>query len=286
MQSLSESMRHRISPVLPWLIAIAAIFTAGLDVAHGQATPGPVTTEAFGSPSFLVAPAWQPVDFNFFSAGISSFDEFNANARAVFPPPNHLPDAAVGLRPGAAHAPPYDTEVSQGVAAAGFVKKNVFNVNEFTGGQGVYLLWNVVATAGAPVGSSPDFAQGRIIPNSLFPITFEGDTLRNGSLFDPNWFATAPKLSEYAPPIAGDGYSHYPIPTAEAFEFQDTNPDPNINPQPGTDPTGSYIHMFTLTDTQGNDWRINAPFAVVPEPAAIALVVPAAAGLMRRRRGR
>jgi hypothetical protein len=272
-------------------VAVAAVSLSSLSThaARGQTAPGPVVATPFGSPGFVAIPTWQPVDFAFFSNPLASFDDFDHTAQLVFHEPQHLPAPFYGIKPGAAHAPPYDGEVSANVAAAGFTKKNVFTPAEFSGGRGVYLFWNVIATGSAPVGSSPDFAQGRIIPNGLFPIVFAGQTLRDGSLFDPNWAGSTPKLTGFDPPIADDGYSHFPVFTGEIFEFQDADPDPNVNPQPYSDPAGLYIHQFMLTDAQGNGWRIDAPFAVTPapEPASPTVVLLGGIGLMvggRRRR--
>jgi hypothetical protein len=278
----ASPIRSRTRP-LRYVLLIAACL---LSVAPGQAALGAVVTTPFGSANFVGNPTWQPVDFNFFSNQLGSFDDFSNTVRDVFHQPEHLPDPNYGVKPGAAHAPPYGNEVSANVAAAGFTKKDVFDAGEFSGGRGVYLLWNVIASPSAPVGSSPDFASGRIIPNSLFPIVFGGQTLRNGSLFDPNWSGVTPALTGFSPAISGDGYSHFPFFTGEIFEFQDTDPDPNVNPQPFTDPAGLYVHQFTLTDAQGNGWRIDAPFTVAPEPTSVAVMSVSGFALLARGRSR
>jgi hypothetical protein len=130
-----------------------------------------------------------------------------------------------------------------------------FNSTEFSNGNGVWLVWMNVPAPGT-TGSSPDFASGSIIPNSLFPIHVEGVTSHNGRPFDP-FLANfdVPALDQNLdPPFAVDGHSHFPVFIADNADFG----------PPGTRLNGSYRYLLTMTDTTGRGWRIKAHFAVAP----------------------
>ena len=106
------------------------------------------------------------------------------------------------------------------------------------------------------VGSSPDFAAGPIIPNSLFPISVSGTATRNGTVFDPALanFSVPPLTIEIDPRFAVDGHSHFPL-------FVVTNQD--FGPQ-GVSLRGRYEYQLTLTDAAGNGWKLRVRFAVGP----------------------
>jgi hypothetical protein len=72
----------------------------------------------------------------------------------------------------------------------------------------------VPSPASRNFGSSPDLGRGRIIPNSLFPISVTGATYRNFAAYDPNLSNfDVPALNSPAvsPPLNVDGFSHFPI---------------------------------------------------------------------------
>lgn len=202
-------------------------------------------------------PIWRPVDFHLFSAPIGSppdFEGFFSTVFSLLPPPNHAPHDQLLVGPGDPHAPPYDAELAQGVAALGFEEEHVFGASEFSGTNGVYLVWMVVPDPGT-TGSSPDFASGPIIPNTLFPITIVGVSTRNGTVFDAALAnSSVPPLDDPAltPPFDVDGHSHFPFFIAEAAIFG-----------PGdVGPAGNYKYVITMTDQQGNGWRVHAHYVV------------------------
>jgi len=203
-------------------------------------------------------PIWRPVDFHLFSAPIGTpetgFAEFAATALALLPPPNHTFHPQLVVGPGAPHAPPYDTELARGVAALGVEEERVFDASEFSGANGVYLVSMVVPDPGI-TGSSPDFASGPIIPNTLFPITITGVSTRNEKLFDPALADFAvPALNDPAltPRFDVDGHSHFPLFTAEgsAFGPEDVGPE------------GEYKYAMTMTDREDNGWAVRVHFVV------------------------
>jgi len=204
-------------------------------------------------------PIWKPVDFHVFSAPLgtaaSGYAEFAQTQRAVLPPPNHLPHPQLGIGPGAPHAPPYNSEFDEGIEDAGFHDQVVFRESQFSSGNGVYLVWMNVASPGTR-GSSPDFASGRIIPNSLFPIHIAGTALQNGMLYDP-FIGTfdEPALNDpsLTPPFNVDGHSHFPIFYADNSDFG----------PPGAKVRGLYTYDVVMTDRTGSGWHIQARFLVV-----------------------
>ena len=222
-----------------------------------QATGGPsqhsvVRLERIGDP------IWRPVDFHQFAAPIgtpeSGFEEFGTTTLSLLPPPDHQSHPQLNVGPGAPHPPPYDAELAGGVAALGFDEGRVFGASEFSGANGIYLVWMTVPDPGT-TGSSPDFASGPIIPNELFPITITGVSTRNNRSFDPalaNF--SVPPLDDpnLTPSFDVDGHSHFPFFIAEATVFG-----------PGdVGPAGNYKYTIIMRDQQGNGWTIHAHFVV------------------------
>jgi hypothetical protein len=203
-------------------------------------------------------PTWRPVDFHLFSAPIgtqeSGFSEFFTTALSLLPPPNHQFHPQLLVGPGAPHAPPYDTELAQGVSALGFEEGRVFAASEFSGSNGIYFVWMTVPDPGS-TGSSPDFASGPIIPNTLFPITITGVSTRNNQVFDPalaNFAVLRLDDPRLTPSFDVEGHSHFPFFIADATIFG-----------PGdVGPAGNYRYTIDMRDQQGNGWTIHAHFVV------------------------
>lgn len=204
-------------------------------------------------------PTWAPVDFHLFSAPIgtaeSGYVEFLETALDLLPPPNHVFHPQLGVGPGAPHAPPYDSELADGVADLGFHEGVRFNTSEFSNGQGVFLVWMNVPAPGV-TGSSPDFASGPIIPNTLFPIQVSGTDAHNGKDFSFLADFPVPPLDDptLTPSFDVDGHSHFPLFIADNADFG----------PPGAKLPGSYNYQIKMIDQLGNGWLIEAHFAVAP----------------------
>jgi hypothetical protein len=203
-------------------------------------------------------PAWKPVDFHLFSAPVGTaatgYAEFGQTALALLPPPNHVfhPNLLVG--PGAPHQPPYDTELAEGVADLGFHEGVHFVSSEFSNGTGIYLVWMTVPASSA-IGSSPDFAAGPIIPNSLFPIHLVGTSEHNGKLYSQPADNYVPALNaSLDPPFFVDGHSHFPFFLADNADFSLT----------GAKLPGTFRWSITMTDVTGNGWHIEVHFTIGP----------------------
>jgi hypothetical protein len=198
-------------------------------------------------------PLFEPVDFHKVSTRIGVPDDgwadFPRTLETLLPLPNHQPHPSLGIGPGAAHAGPYDAELAGRLKTLGLADKDVFRESEFTGGEGVFLLWMVTPTSQAPNGSSPDFQSGRIIPSSVFPITVHAELFGNGESWFDFGFDVPALDGALDPPFAVEGHSHFPL-------FFATNGD--------GEPLGAFEWRFTMRDRAGNGWDIRVPFTVEP----------------------
>ncbi len=237
--------------VLPFLVGVViAILPAVAPSAAPPSAQG-VRLTAIGSPT------WTPVDLHLFSAPVgtaaSGYAEFGETMLALLPPPNHVFHPNLGVGPGAPHSPPYDSELADGVAYLEFHEGVRFNTSEFSNGEGVWLVWMNVPAPGT-TGSSPDFASGPIIPNTLFPIHVSARHRHNGKPFTVEDFEVPALDQNLAPPFNVDGHSHFPFFNADNADFG----------PPGANLRGSYEYQIVMIDQLGNGWYIVAHFAVAP----------------------
>lgn len=259
------------SPLAIWLFCLLA------SGASTTARAAPVTFTAVGTPSYM------PTDFHLFTGPIGTaatgYAEFTQTQSDLLPPPNHVPNPVLGIGPGAPHAGPYDKEFAAGVAANGFVDASTFTTAQYSNGKGVYLVFMLVPSAGAPTGSSPDFASGPIMPNASFPLTVNGSNVTNGAVNDVLSQFQVPPIDQVPGFEQLDGFSHIPFFFVDNFDFA-SNPVP-----------GSYEYQISLIDAAGNGFDITAPFQIVaaPEPATwmltgIGSIAVIGIALLRRRR--
>ncbi len=143
------------------LRCVVALFFGSAAALTTCATQAGVIISAVGSAGFSV------VDSHIFAAPTNSFP-------SLFP--DHFPSRLQ-------HSG-YDGEFAAGLALTGFHEGEVFSVAEFTDPSAVHLGFVVVPNAGAPTGSSFDFASGPILPNASLPIIVQGDVYQNGVLYE------------------------------------------------------------------------------------------------------
>ena len=229
----------------------------------------PVVARAQIAVTPVGAPRWR-VDLTLFAAPAGPpFALAESTVAAIAPNdfPIHVP-----------HAPPYDREHADGVARAGFARGPRFDALQFTAPSAIWL--SILWTPGpaAPVGSSPDFESGPVIPGTLYPFQLAGDVFRNGALFESEEVPPETFLA----PVGVTGASHD---ARCLFES-------SLYARPGlTDLTGAYEYRLTLRDAGGQGYDLSARFVVVPnvvpEPGTCALIAGGLAGvgaLARRRR--
>jgi hypothetical protein len=223
-----------------------------LGSAHtASATTDPVELTRIGRP------AWKPVDCHIFSGRIGdppSGDTLAETIGLLLPEPKHRPHPDLGVGPGDAHRPPYSSELGRGLDKTDLHEGRVFRRAEFSSGSAVIAGCMIIPRPGTR-GSSPDFRSGRIIPNELFPIHAEGVAYRNHDVFDSALIDyDVPALDgALDPPFDVDGHSHFPffVATNDAFG------------PPGADLRGFYRYDYTLIDSSGAGWRVQARFLVV-----------------------
>jgi hypothetical protein len=205
-------------------------------------------------------PSWKPVDFHLFSApigtGADGYAEFFDIMGLILPPPNHVHFDSLGpggIGPGTPHNPPYNTEIAKGVARLKYHQGVEFRPSEFSNGVGVTISWMTVPNPGV-TGSSPDFARGPVIPNTLFPIHILGVSYHNNALFDPYLVdVSVPNLAGIDPKFTGlTGHSHFPMWVADSIDFGPA----------GSKITGSYTYSMDMTDVTGNGWHVAVHFSI------------------------
>lgn len=211
-------------------------------------------------------PKWTPIDFHLVSIPVgdedSGFGEFFDSINTILPGPYHAPHPQLGVGPGDPHPGPYNYEMAWGVYDSGYFEGRDLRLSQFRSGNGACLCWNLVPNGarGMPAdeGSSPDFASGPIISNSLFPIILDEVTTLNGQLFSaPIVGAVIPALNmDLTPPFDVDGHSHTPNFLFDSAEFSTT-------PRTPVELIGVYRYAIRLTDKEGRGWNIDCRFTVV-----------------------
>jgi hypothetical protein len=193
------------------------------------------------------SPIWKPGDIHLFAAPIGSapdYSGFSDTIALLLPAPNH-----VGGQTGAAHPPPYDVELAEGVTRQGYEQRRQYTRAQFSAGSGVYLVWMMLPAPGV-TGSSSDTISGPVIPKTVFPIHVSCVALRNGAAYDPTLYVDDIFFDD----PALDGVSHFPIFTADNSDFGPA----------GTPVEGNYEYRVTMTDQQGQGWSMVARFQVLP----------------------
>ncbi len=207
----------------------------------------------------LGAPMWKPVGAVMLAGPLGSSDTNTQPFTDFLTPilaPNHKynPDEGV-WGPGDAHPGPYLDEGFAALSAASISMKQSFSTADFTKPSGVFLTLNLVPTDSAPLGSSPDFASGPIIPNALFPVQVDGDLYRGGTLYDGYFEGDVAGFDAWQPPLLVDGSSHNMLWLAENSSW-------------GLDRTaqGSYEFKISIMDGSGSGWEVTVPFTVSDTP--------------------
>ena len=242
------------------LLVGAVVLLLG-NIQQAEAQLGPIVSK-----TKIGNPAWEPVDFHLFSGPleVNGFADIGPFLESLLPAPNHASHPDLGIGPGAAHAPPYDTELGDGIVNAGVEEKTVFLGSEWSDGYGVYWAWMNVPSANPAMGSSPDFANGPIIPNADFPIDNLFSVDQDGMEFEPDFGNSVPALDgNLNPPFNVDGHSHYPQFVIDGHFFA-ADPSLGVN--------GMFEYRARQRDSSGNNgWDLVARFQVVPEPSTLLL---------------
>lgn len=144
----------------------------------------------------------------------------------------------------------FETELATGIAASGTPDVSRMTLAETQPPNGFILVFTVVPSAGAPIGSSPESSSGPILDPSRMGLVSDGDLLRDEAVFDPGFDTYYPSPLEIAPPLAVDGWSHLPFLFGESSAFVPFTPSEN------------YRFVARLTDKLGEGWTVSVTFAV------------------------
>ena len=180
-----------------------------------------------------------------------------------------------GYLPASAHDSfvDFDREFREVVAAAGGIDTNVFLASEVRDPRWLFLGTTFVASEGAPVGPQISIVEQPVIPNEIFPLTFE-----MASIFrdDIDMLAGSqcvceveiPSLSDYGKITDVDGierdytglnWTHIPFPTTYS----------RGNHWSTNDLVGEYYWLNTIRDANGDGWDMEYEFTVVPRSTRI-----------------
>lgn len=262
-----------------WNLCCAALLVIAIVLLiAGRATAGiPVAMTQVGTPAFDV------VDVNLFSPNFVPSAPYQVDLSIL---PNHglFFDESTGnpsVGPQTPHGPPYDSELSDGVAAAGYRTGSVYNRIDFD--HGVVLAFTQIRNALSPLGATPDFASGPALALDTYPYTvtdvllFEGAPLIDFTTISLPYPATPDGfVDDNGDPITFAGllesHTHYNFGIFAALDI----PDEFI--------VGQYVREISFLDAGGNGWEFSVPFQVVPEPASWTLVASTLAciGFARR----
>lgn len=210
------------------------------------------------------SPKWQPTDFNICSVPVGdsrAADEFMDSLQTILPEPYHTWHPDLGIGPGDPHDGPYWSELRQGVRDSGFFIGRVLRLSQFRNGNGALLSFMLApdGTRGMEPdqGSSPDFAEGPIISNSIMPITVDSVTSHNSMVYSMPYSAMIPALdSKLSPPFDVDGHSHIPV-------FISESADRSVMPMTPIEHTGTYRMRIHLEDAEQRGWNIDVWFVIV-----------------------
>jgi hypothetical protein len=189
-------------------------------------------------------PKWETIGWQTFSA-----PQNLATAELVWTHHTWI-DALGSFAPGAAHPPPYNSEIDDAIARNGWDPGDVFFVSSWTAPTGLMFAGALVPSPDAPSGKTADYASGPMIPDTV-QIGFDADLLQGTTVVDPAFDGTYPTLAELAPAGGFDGWSHMPFTFGEDTRFIAGTP-------------GDYalrIHIFEVA-TPANGWLIEIPFQI------------------------
>jgi hypothetical protein len=216
-------------------------------------------------------PAFDLVDVNLFSANFVPTMPFEVS-QIILPDHAVILDSATGepgFGPRTPHDPPYDMELSEGIAAAGFKTGTVYNRVDFS--RGVALAFMQISNSSSPLGKTPDYESGPALALDTYPyaisisVLFEGQPIVVDNRVSEPYPVTAGTLVyEDGTPITFAGLLESHLPTISAIGAPLDAPNEFI--------LGGYEYQVRFVDVNGNGWEFTAPFTVIPEPSSVVAV--------------
>lgn len=208
----------------------------------------------------ITDPSWDIVDFQLGSFYFGpDYQDYNSIRQQTLPAPEHSYHESLGISPGEPHDGPYDHELSDNWAAAGFDSgKFTYPLAETQAPYFVMTNWMVVPGEGAPTGKTPDSEDGPMIPSTLFPIHFAVDYSVDGDLAEDlsGTFGVPALDMNLDSPFDVEGHSHSPMYASLFTDDKFFYPD-------HLDGTIFSSHVTTMVDVTGNGWDIKYGMKVI-----------------------
>jgi hypothetical protein len=228
--------------------------TGGSSGSDAGIEDGTVGSELFVESQAQGAPRWSPAGFQQFSAPMGSKSDSLKYAQATILSalgyPKHVYDPiAQIMAPGTPHAP-HEQEVAESVMAAGWTSTGTLPALDFAAPGGLFLIFLLFPNANAPIGATPDYASGKVLPDSLFPISIDADALYGNVIFYTALDSKYPALGSIQPDSGLAGYSHIPL----VFALNSDNVIPA---------TGFYRWRIRVIDATGSGWTIVVHFRLL-----------------------
>jgi hypothetical protein len=219
----------------------------GGTVADGSVPLGPAAKlQQIGSP------AWKPGAVHLFvgkcGTSASGFADGVKLVEQILPEHKYFPDQNL-IGPKTPHQGNYDTELAQGLKAAGLVEQQTFTTAELASPSCLFIALMLVPQGG-PTGSSPDFQSGSVVDPQAFPMIIDGNLHQAGKLIDTSYDFTYPAIGKLTPPVTGQSYSHMPM----VFLVND-----ELVPQLAP---GAHDLSLKILDAQSAGWRVTVAFTV------------------------
>lgn len=132
---------------------------------------------------------------------------------------------------------------------------NRFGIEQFAGGDAVYIVFLILPTAGADLGTTPDSPTepAPMIPHDRYPFQFRGDLFRECEVFNPN--LDDPWREPPASHEMFEGQSRIPLFVVNAHELR----SPEIVEPPAP---GEYVVEQRVLDRFGRGYRYTVRFEV------------------------
>jgi hypothetical protein len=227
---------------------LEAVLAAWLFLCAGNAF-GVITMEKIGNP------LWEPTDVHLFAGKVGMNPTFND----YFPTMNSVLKTT---HPNAPHAGPYNHEIADGMALAGYHDADTYTLSQFQLPNAVYMAYGIVPSSGAPTGRTRDFLSGPILPNASFPMSVKVFRAHQGTDYTDldQWYDIPP----WNVLPRADGYSHLVPGFYSGTRWLFVPPAPN--------PFGHFgwwEWRLQLREPNGAGWNVNARFTAVPEGNAI-----------------
>jgi hypothetical protein len=162
-------------------------------------------------------PSWTALSWAVYAAPVGTLAnngaEFTQTTTQVWSP-DHVFDAAKNvIKSAVAHAPPYDSELPNGLTNAGFTNSGCFSASDWQAPGGIVVSTLLVPSATAPSDYSFETptVSGPVIVISNLEV--DADLFRNGTLVDPYFDSTYLKAAyvyDYQPPfdVHAGGFRH------------------------------------------------------------------------------